>query len=61
MTEKRFIHPLRKTYQSLYHEYESWQYAEYKPDGMDICIDKIIDAMHEVEDLIRLAEQNYKP
>lgn len=55
----RFLPYLQKTYSRLYHEYEVWQYATYKPEGMDDAIDAIIAAMHSVEDIIkRLQDDN---
>lgn len=56
--EARFLPHLKKTYENLRHEYEHWQYANYKPQGMDNAIDAIIDAMHSVEDVIKGIEQS---
>lgn len=50
--ESRFLTHLERTYRNLYREYEEWQYASYKPQGMDEVIDSIINAMHNVEDVI---------
>ena len=50
--ESRFLHELERTYRNLHREYEEWQYALYKPQGMDEVIDSIINAMHNVEDVI---------
>lgn len=51
--EARFLPHLKKTYENLYREYERWQYAKYKPQGMDNAISAIIEAMHSVEDVIK--------
>ena len=51
--EARFLPHLKRTYENLYREYEHWQYANYKPQGMDNAISAIIEAMHSVEDVIR--------
>lgn len=40
----------------LRREYEYWQYADYKPQGMNDAIDAIIDAMHSVDDVIKSIE-----
>ncbi len=50
--EARFLPHLKRTYENLRREYEHWQYANYKPQGMDDAIDAIIDAMHSVQDVI---------
>ena len=54
--ETMFLPHLKRTYQNLYREYEHWQYATYKPQGMDDAIDAIIAAMHSVQDIIREIE-----
>ena len=54
--EKRFLPVLKKTYKNLYSEYEKWQYAKYKPQGMDKAIDAIIDAMFEINEIIERIE-----
>lgn len=54
--ETRFLPHLKRTYENLYREYEHWQYATYKPQGMDDAIDAIIAAMHSVQDIIREIE-----
>ena len=54
--EKRFLPILKKTYNNLYSEYERWQYAKYKPQGMDEAIEAIINAMHDVNDIIERIE-----
>lgn len=54
--EKRFLPILKKTYNNLYSEYERWQYAKYKPQGMDDAIEAIINAMHDVNDIIERIE-----
>lgn len=51
--ETRFLPHLKRTYENLYSEYEHWQYAAYKPQGMDDAIDAIIEAMHRIEDIIK--------
>lgn len=51
--EARFLPHLKRTYQNLYREYEHWQYAKYKPQGMDNAISAIIEAMNSVEDVIK--------
>ena len=56
--ETRFLPHLKRTYENLYREYEHWQYATYKPQGMDDAIDAIIAAMHSVQDIIREIEPN---
>ena len=50
--ESRFLTHLERTYRNLHSEYEKWQYASYKPQGMDEVINSIINAMHNVEDVI---------
>ena len=54
--EKRFLPALKQTYSNLYSEYEGWQYAKYKPQGMDEAIDAIIDAMHAIQEIIERIE-----
>ena len=54
--ETRFLPHLKRTYENLYREYEHWQYATYKPQGMDDAISAIIAAMHSVEDIIKSLE-----
>lgn len=54
--EKRFLPILKKTYNNLHSEYERWQYAKYKPQGMDKAIDAIIDAMFEIKEIIERIE-----
>lgn len=54
--EMRFLPILKKTYNNLYSEYERWQYAKYKPQGMDEAIDAIINAMLDVKDIIERIE-----
>lgn len=54
--ETRFLPHLKRTYENLYREYENWQYATYKPQGMDDAIDAIIAAMHSVQDIIEEIE-----
>lgn len=54
--EKRFLPILKKTYNNLYSEYEKWQYAKYKPQGMDKAIDAIMDAMFEINEIIERIE-----
>lgn len=54
--EARFLPELKRTYANLRREYEGWQYANYKPQGMDKAIDAIIEAMHSVEDVIEAIE-----
>ena len=56
--ETRFLPHLKRTYENLYREYEHWQYATYKPQGMDDAINAIIAAMHSVQDIIREIEPN---
>lgn len=56
--EARFLPHLKRTYENLYREYERWQYAKYKPQGMDNAISAIIEAMHSVEDVIKGIEPN---
>ena len=51
--EARFLPHLKRTYENLRREYEHWQYANYKPQGMDNAISAIIEAMHSVEDVIK--------
>ena len=51
--ETSFLPHLKRTYENLYREYEHWQYATYKPQGMDDAINAIIAAMHSVQDIIR--------
>lgn len=51
--EARFLPHLKRTYENLYREYERWQYAKYKPQGMDNAISAIIEAMNSVEDVIK--------
>ena len=50
--DERFLPSLQKTYETLYREYEKWQYATYKAQGMDEAIDAILDAAHAVKDII---------
>jgi len=50
--ESGFLPHLERTYRNLHSEYEKWQYASYKPQGMDEVINSIINAMHNVEDVI---------
>lgn len=54
--EKRFLPILKKTYNNLYSEYERWQYAKYKPQGMNEAIDAILNAMSAVNDIIERIE-----
>lgn len=54
--EKRFLPHLKKTYKNLYSEYEKWQYAKYKPQGMDDAIEAITDAMFEIKEIIERIE-----
>lgn len=54
--EKRFLPDIKKTYKNLYSEYEKWQYAKYKPQGMDEAIGSIIDALLEMEKIIERIE-----
>lgn len=54
--EKRFLPVIKKTYNNLYSEYEKWQYAKYKPQGMDKAIDAISDAMFEIKEIIERIE-----
>ena len=56
--ETSFLPHLKRTYENLYREYEHWQYATYKPQGMDDAINAIIEAMHSVQDIIREIELN---
>lgn len=51
--EARFLPHLKRTYENLRREYGYWQYANYKPQGMDNAISAIIEAMHSVEDVIK--------
>jgi len=51
--EARFLPHHKRTYENLHREYEHWQYAKYKPQGMDNAISAIIEAMHSVEDVIK--------
>lgn len=50
--DERFLPELQKTYETLHREYEKWQYATYKAQGMDVVLDDIINAMHSVKDVI---------
>lgn len=54
--EKGFLPHLKETYKNLYSEYEKWQYAKYKPQGMDEAIDAISDAMFEIKEIIERIE-----
>ncbi len=54
--EARFLPHLKRTYENLRREYEYWQYANYKPQGMDDAISAINEAMHSVEDVIKSIE-----
>lgn len=54
--EARFLPELKRSYNNLRREYERWQYAYYKPQGMNDAIDAIIDAMHSVDDVIKSIE-----
>ena len=54
--ETRFLPQLKRTYENLHREYERWQYANYKPQGMDDAIEAIIGAMQSVEDVINNIE-----
>lgn len=60
MEDKRFIPHLKKDYYAIRSIYEKWQYAERRPTGTDECVDKIIDAMHAIEDVIDRIESNYR-
>ena len=51
--EARFLPQLKRTYENLRREYEHWQYANYKPQGIDNAISAIIEAMHSVEGVIK--------
>ena len=51
-SEAKFLPQLKRTYENLRREYEYWQYAEYKPQGIDNAISAIIEAMHSIEDVI---------
>lgn len=57
MKDERFLKALKKTQETLHKEYETWQYAEFKPQGIDSVIDAILDAKHEVEDIISSIER----
>lgn len=50
--DERFLPQLQQTYETLKREYEKWQYATYKAQGMDEAVDAILDAMHLVQDVI---------
>ena len=50
--DERFLPQLQQTYETLKCEYEKWQYATYKAQGMDEAVDAILDAMHLVQDVI---------
>lgn len=52
MSNKRFIDTLERTKHALHHEYEKWQYSEYKPKGIEEVVDSILDAKHKIEDII---------
>ena len=52
VTETRFLPLLQKTYENLRREYEHWQYAKYKPQGMDNAISAILKAMFSVQEVI---------
>jgi len=54
--EARFLPQLKRTYENLRREYERWQYADYKPQGMDDAIEAIIGAIQSVEDVINNIE-----
>lgn len=49
---ERFREPINKTLSQLHSIYETWQYAKYKPKGMDKVIDTIIDAMLKLKELL---------
>lgn len=50
--DERFLPSLQKTYETLYHEYEKWQYATYKAQGMDDAVGAILEAANAVKDII---------
>lgn len=54
--EAGFLPHLKRTYENLRREYETWQYATYKPQDMDNAIEAIIDAMHSVKEVINRIE-----
>lgn len=56
LRESVFDANIQKDIQSLRQIYERWQYAPNKPEGIDKCIDLVIDAMHEFESLIQQQE-----
>ena len=56
--DERFLPQLKETYYNLYKEYEKWQYATYKPQGMDKAIDAIIEAQQTIKELIKSLESN---
>lgn len=47
----RFIPDLQNDIETLHNLYERWQYATYKPDGIDDFVDAILDAKHLMEDI----------
>ena len=50
--DARFLPSLKKTYETLYHEYEKWQYSKYKPQGIDKAIYAIMAAMNQIQDVM---------
>ena len=56
--DERFLPYLQKTYDRLETEYKNWQFATYKPQGIDDVIDAISAAMISVRDIIKKIESN---
>lgn len=50
--DEKFLPSLQQTYDTLYHEYEKWQYATYKAQGMDDAVGAILEAANAVKDII---------
>ena len=54
--DARFIPLLKQDIGTLYSLYERWQYAKYKPEGIDAFIDAVINARLILEDIVSSLE-----